>query len=97
MQMWEYPEPGLIAQDHFIHDFRDDYSLLREWGAVCRREFIWEPYWGILYRVVSAKHATPEAANEQARSMALEAGYREPRWYEFWRWSEDKLPPAEGG
>lgn len=85
--------PLRIGDDMYVvNDFRDDYALIREWGQVCRREFIWHPEWGRASHVVSAKHPTMEAADAQARQMALSSGYYPPKWFEFWRWNEKPLP-----
>lgn len=75
-----------------IIDFRGDEELLTEWGEICRRQFVWHPRWGDTYEVVSAKHPTADAANAEAREMALKSGYNAPKWWQFWRYSEAALP-----
>jgi hypothetical protein len=86
------PGPSLYTMR--VVDFREDQRLLEAWGQIWRREFHWQAEWGYEHAVLSGKHPTPEAANAEARRFALEAGYVAPRWFEFWRWSEDPLPPA---
>ncbi len=83
---------GQIGYSYIVHDFRDDETLLKQWGQICRREFRWQPTWGDVHLVASAKHPTPEAANAEARRLALESSYAAPRWWHFWRWTEDPLP-----
>jgi hypothetical protein len=83
------PDPPLVAWD-----FREDYELLAKWGQIVRKEFHWQSRWGYEHAVVSGKHPTGEAANDEARRMALAAGYRAPRWYEWWRWHEEPLPSS---
>lgn len=85
-------QPPTMA--YWITDFRSDDDLLKEWGQVCRRKFAWQRGWGDWAAVMSAKHPTAQAANSEARRLALESGYREPRWYEIWRWWETPLPPT---
>jgi hypothetical protein len=34
---------------------------------------------------------TDEADRERAHAL-LRVGWHQPRWYEFWRWREPKLP-----
>lgn len=77
-----------------IIDFRDDIALLDQWGQVCRSEFRWQPEWGVVHLVASAKHPTPAAANAEAARLALSSGYAVPRWWEFWRWTEGPLPQS---
>ena len=81
-----------VPSGDWVADFRDDYELIRQWGQVCRRTFRWQPSWGDWQLVYTGKHPTPEAANAEARRMALAAGYRAPKWWEFWRFSEEPLP-----
>lgn len=81
--------PQMIAG---ITDFRDDKELLAQWGVIHRREFRWSPSWGNTYVVYSAKHPTAAAADTEARRLALDNGYRPPKWWHFWRVGETPLP-----
>lgn len=81
---------------YWITDFRSDYDLLQVWKQVCRRRFAWQRGWGDWLVVMSAKHPTPDAANAEARKLALMSGYREPKWFEVWRWWETPLPHTDG-
>jgi len=75
-----------------ITDFRDDNELLAAWGTIYRSGFRWQSSWGDWHEVSTAKHPTMEAADAQARDMALSSGYYAPKWYEFWRIGEAPLP-----
>lgn len=74
-------------------EWEEDQRLLAEWGVIHRRTFFWFPSRGGLPRsVTSGKHPTAEAADKDAAARAIEAGYIAPKWWEWWRWRENRLP-----
>jgi hypothetical protein len=63
------------------------------WGWI----FTWHDRPGGTLVVTSKGHDSPESAFQAALESALRFGYTRPRWWEWWRWSEQnefrKQPP----
>lgn len=66
-------------------------ELLNKNGIAYRKEIRWQPALGVYCSVSSAFHASAEAADRDAVTAALEAGYYAPKWWQFWRWREPKV------
>jgi hypothetical protein len=77
---------------HAVSDFRDANKLMQMWGEVNRRRFTWYPEPGERHEVWTAMYPTAAEANAAAARMALEDGYKPPRWWELWRRGESALP-----
>jgi hypothetical protein len=52
----------------------------------------WHPKIGVTYGVKSGPFLTKEEADHTTIRQATLMGYKVPRWWQFWRWSERPLP-----
>lgn len=71
----------------------DWHKLLAEYGCLHSAGFWWKPKPHVRYSFESRYHATSESADEVTIKALREMGYREPRWFEYWRWNEPRPNP----
>lgn len=53
----------------------------------------WHDRDGCITQVFVAGLSSPELALLEAVKSALQAGWTEPKWYQWWRWQETRLSP----
>lgn len=52
------------------------------------RQIVWYPKPGETSSVFVDDYKTPREAHDAAWCAAIKLGYTAPKWWEYWRWSE---------
>ncbi len=59
------------------------------------QKITWTSFWGEKTSVEVDECVTREEAREDALRFAIKAGWTPPRWWEFWRWSDQPRDVTE--
>ncbi len=83
----------------FVEGGKTQEEVDAEHGYATRMEFRWNSSFGNISHVHTRWLSSIQDAHVRAREMAIELGYDNPRWWQFWRWGDPRLPggPLETG
>lgn len=73
-------------------DYAENVALLKEWGIIYRKAVRWKSSPDEMHEVMSGKKRTAEAALHEAWMTAFACGYTRPRWWQWYRWGEERPP-----
>ena len=63
----------------------------------CEGNFEWYPKPGVTERFTVSECDSMAEAIDGLLELVARSKYRPPRWWEWWRWREDRLPRKTGG